>query len=63
VSLDALPNFATSSKIGPDFSKKVVLKIKLPKNHFNKKCPPKILFFNEKNQEDLVTSNLKPLFH
>ena len=33
-----------ASKIGPDFSKKV----KLPKNHFNKKCAPKLLFFNEK---------------
>ena len=26
----------------------VVLKLKLPKNHFNKKCAPKILFLNEK---------------
>ena len=31
----------------------VVLKLKLPKNHFNKKCAPKILFLNEKkNQKD-----------
>ena len=42
-SLDALPSFAAWSKIGPDFSRKVVLKLKLPKNHFNKKCAPKIL--------------------
>jgi hypothetical protein len=27
----ALPSFARSSKIGPDFSKKVVLELKLPK--------------------------------
>jgi hypothetical protein len=26
----------------------VVLKLKLPKNNFNKKCAPKILFLNEK---------------
>ena len=26
----------------------VVLKLKLPKNHFNKKRDPKILFLNEK---------------
>ena len=31
-SLDALPSFAAWSKIGPDFSRKVVLKLKLPKN-------------------------------
>jgi hypothetical protein len=31
----------------------VVLKWKLPKNHFNKKYAPKILFLNEKkNQKD-----------
>ena len=29
----------------------VVLKLKLPKNHFNKKCAPKILFLNEKKSE------------
>ena len=38
----------TRTKIRPDFSKKVILKLKLPKNHFNKKCAPKLLFFNEK---------------
>jgi hypothetical protein len=27
---------------------KVVLKLKLRKNHFNKKCAPKLLFFNGK---------------
>ena len=32
----------------------VDLKLKLPKNHFIKKCAPKILFLNEKkNQKDL----------
>ena len=32
----------------------MVLKLKLPKNHFNKKCAPKLLFFNEKKiQKDL----------
>ena len=31
----------------------VVLKLKLPRNHFNKKCAPKILFLIEKkNQKD-----------
>ena len=29
----------------------VVLKLKLPKNHFNEKCAPKI-FFLKKNQKD-----------
>ena len=28
-----------------DFIKKLVLKLKLPKNNFNKKCAPKLLFF------------------
>ena len=40
--------FATLSKIGPDFIHKKVLKLKLSKNHFNKKCAPKLLFFKEK---------------
>jgi hypothetical protein len=31
VSLDAITNIAASSKIGPDFSKKVVLRLKLSK--------------------------------
>jgi hypothetical protein len=43
VSLDALPSFAAWPKIRP-----VVLKLKLPKNNFNKKYAPKILFLNEK---------------
>ena len=48
-----LPNFVSSSgdgssKIGHDFSNKVVQKLKLSINHFYKKCAPKQLFFNEK---------------
>ena len=51
--VDALPSFAAWSKIEPDFSREVVLKLTLPKNHFNKNCAPKILFFNKKeNQKD-----------
>ena len=49
------PRFAALSKIGPDFSNKKVSKLKLPKNHFNKKCASKLLLFNEKkkkNQKD-----------
>ena len=30
---------------------KVVLKLNLPKNHFNKKCAPKLLFFTKKKSE------------
>ena len=30
------------------YSRKVVLKLKLSKKNFNKKCAPKILFLNEK---------------
>ena len=37
-----------SSKIGHDFSNKVVQKLKLSINHFCKKCAHKQLFFNEK---------------
>ena len=49
-----LPNFVSSSgdgssKIGHDFSNKVVQKLKLSINHFYKKCAHKQLFFNEKN--------------
>ena len=53
-----LPNFVSSSgdgssKIGHDFSNKVVLKLKLSTNHLKKKCAHKQLFFNEKeNQKD-----------
>ena len=48
-----LPNFVSSSgdgssKIGHDFSNKVVQKLKLSINHFYKKCAHKQLFFNEK---------------
>ena len=53
-----LPNFVSSSgdgssKIGHDFSSKVVQKLKLSINNFYKKCAHKQLFFNEKkNQKD-----------
>ena len=48
-----LPNFMSSSgdgssKIGHDFSSKVVQKLKLSINNFYKKCANKQLFFNEK---------------
>ena len=47
-----LPNFVSSSgdgssKIGHDFSNKVVQKLKLSINIFYKKCAPKLIFFNE----------------
>ncbi len=50
-----LPNFVSpssdsSSKIGRDFSNKVVQKLKLAKNAFYKKSAPKLIFFNEKKQ-------------
>jgi hypothetical protein len=45
VSWVALPSFATSLKMGPDFSKKVGLRLKLPQ------CAPKFFFFNEKKSE------------
>ena len=47
----------------------VVLKLKLPKNHFNKKCAPKILFLNEKKIRkiqiifDIENSLWKSNFH
>ena len=34
MSQEALPSFATLSKMGPDFSKKVVLKLKIQKKFF-----------------------------
>ena len=40
------------SKIGHHFSNKVILKMMLSKNINNKKCAPKIVCFNEKNQKD-----------
>jgi hypothetical protein len=48
-----LPNFVSSSgdglsRIGHDFSNKVVQKLKLSINNFYKKCAHKQLFFNEK---------------
>ena len=51
-----LPNFVSSSgdsssKIGHDFSIKVVQKLKLSINHFYKKGAHKQLFFNEKKSE------------
>ena len=40
-------------KLGMILPFEMVLELKLPKNHFNKKCAPKILFLNEKrNQKD-----------
>ena len=38
----------SSSKIGHDFSNKVVQKLTLEKNVFNKKQSPKLIFTNEK---------------
>ena len=58
-------SFAALSEIGPDFSKKVVSKLKLPKNYFNKKCTVKIyiehviLFLMGLK---LMTPPLSPLF-
>ena len=46
-----LPSFATSSKIWPNFSNKVVEKLMLSKSVNNKKCAPKLIFFNEKKIE------------
>ena len=48
-----LPNFLSPSweswsKTGHDFSNKVVQKLKLSKNSFNKKCAPKLVLFIEK---------------
>ena len=53
-----LPNFVSSSgggssKIGHDFSNKVVQKLKLSINHFYKKCDHKQLISNEKKSERL----------
>ena len=31
----------------------MVQKLKLPKNHFNKKCAPNLLFFNEKKFREI----------
>ena len=48
-----LPNFGSpsghsSSKIGPHFSNKVVLKLKSAKKACYKKGAPKLILFNEK---------------
>ena len=52
-SRDALLNFAASHKSGLILVfKEVVLKLKLAKNHFNKNCAPKFLFFNGKAFQD-----------
>ena len=40
------------SKIGHHFNNNVVLKIILSKNVKNKKCAPKLIFFNEKKEKD-----------
>ena len=40
------------SKIGYHFSNKVIYKLILSRNVNNKKCAPKLLFFNEKNEKD-----------
>jgi hypothetical protein len=45
------PSFATSSKIWPNFCNKVVEKLMLSKSVNNKKCAPKLVFFNEKKIE------------
>ena len=41
----------SSSKIGLDFSNKVVQKLTLEKNGFNKKRSPKLIFTNEKKKK------------
>ena len=46
-----LPSFANSSKIWPNISNKVVEKLMLSKSVNNKKCAPKLVFFNEKKIE------------
>ena len=45
--------FATLSKIGPDFNEKSGFKIEVTRKlKLLKKCAPKFLFLNEKNQKD-----------
>ena len=39
------------SKIGHTFSNKVIKKLMLSKNVNNRKCAPKLIFFNEKRIE------------
>jgi hypothetical protein len=40
------------SKIGHHFSNKVIYKLILSKNVINKKCVPKLVFFNKKIEKD-----------
>ena len=40
------------SKIRHHFSSKVIQKLILSRNVNNKKCAPKLVFFNEKNEKD-----------
>ena len=49
----ALLSFSALSKSGLNLIKKVVLKLKIQKNNFDKKYAPKFLSFNEKNWKDL----------
>ena len=39
-------------KLGMILINKVAKNLKLPKNNFNKKCAPRLLFLIEKNQKD-----------
>ena len=48
-----LPSFATSSKIWPNFSNKVIKKLILSKHANNKKCASKFVFFNEKKIREI----------
>ena len=41
-----------ASKIGHHFSNKVIQKLMLSKNVNNKKCAPKLVFFNEKKNKE-----------
>ena len=45
-------NSGQVSKFGHYFRKQSDSKIDVIKNVINKKCPPKFVFFNEKNQKD-----------
>ena len=63
-----LPKFESSScdgssKIGHDFSNKVVQKLKLSINHFYKKCALKQLFFNEKKNSERFGQFLTQKIH
>ena len=64
-----MPSFETLSKIEPDYSDKKILKLKLLKNHFYKKCVPKLFFFNGKKIReiriifDIENSLESPILH